>query len=140
MNENEDILLDEQITEPTEDLNAEPDEVILDPDVQTDIPVIPDDWAMPEPFHKYMTMADGTELDGHAVRTSLTEGLWVFMDKSDMGYLEIVQIFSNPEKTSVIQSHEDADRTETYTGYTKIASINTDNEGKFIIGLAKPAE
>ena len=126
MNGNEDIL--------------DPIEEAPDSSIQMEIPVIPDDWAMPKPFHKYMTMADGTELDGHAVRTGMSEGIWVFMDKSGIGYLEIVQIFSNPEKTSVIQSHEEEDRTETYTGYTRITSINVDNDGKFIINLAKPVE
>ena len=113
-------------------------EVVLG-ETNEDIPLVPDDWAMPKPYHMTITLADGTVLNGHARR--ILDGLWIFMDESsDLGYMELVQIFVNPEKTSQIYNHVSADETITYTGYTRLTSINADDNGKFIISLTRPIE
>ena len=141
MDENEDIFEPDEMTEES----SEPEEVVEEEpgeeeEIQPDIPVIPSDWAMPKPYHMTMTMADGTVLDAHIRKDTISGGIWVYMDETPMSYVEIVMIFSNPEKTSVMENHVSEEETEIYTGYTRLVSINSGIDGKFILKLTRPIE
>ena len=132
MDENEDIFEPDEMTEENEDFPEQEEE-----ELQPDIPVIPSDWAMPKPYHMTMTMADGTVLDGHIRKDTISGGIWVYMDETSMSYIEIVMIFSDPEKTSVMENHVSEEETEIYTGYTRLVSDNSGIDGKFILNLTK---
>lgn len=105
---------------------------------QNDIPVIPSDWAFPKPYKMTVELNDGTIIEGYARKSSIDDTVWVFITDPDYGYLKLVTTFTDPEKTAVIQSHASELDHVTYEGYTRLASINSDMNGKFSIGMTKP--
>lgn len=103
-----------------------------------DVPVIPSDWAYPKMYKRTIELADGTIVDGYAQRSSISDELWVIPSDPDFGYMELVQMFANPEKTSVIISNMSEDDHIRFTGYTRLASITSRTDGTFSICMTKP--
>lgn len=106
--------------------------------IQDDLPVIPSDWAYPKIYKQTILLADGSIIDGYAARSSISDEVWVFPSNPDYGYLELIQLFSDPDKTAVIQSNTSEDVHTIYEGYTRLASINSKTDGRFTICMTKP--
>lgn len=105
---------------------------------QNDIPVIPSDWAYPKPYQMTIELNDGTTINGFAQRSSIADEVWVSITDPSYGYLKLVTAFTDPEKTAVIISHMSETNFIRYEGYTRLANLNVDMNGKFSIGMTKP--
>lgn len=105
---------------------------------QNDIPVIPSDWAFPKPYKMTVELNDGTIIEGCARKSTIADEVWVFITDPDYGYLKLITVFTDPEKTAVIQSHISELDHVTYEGYTRLANFNADTDGGFSIGMTKP--
>ena len=105
---------------------------------ENDLPVIPSDWAYPKLYKQTVLLADGSIIDGYAERSSFSDEVWVFSSNPEYGYLELIQLFSDPVKTAVIQSNTSEDTHPIYEGYTRLASINSGIDGSFTIRMTKP--
>ena len=106
--------------------------------VQDEIPVIPSDWAYPKPYQMTVTMNDGTAVEGYAQKSVISDEVWVFPSDTSLGYMDLIQIFANPEKTSVMIANMSETEHNRYEGYTRLATINSQLDGKFTICMTKP--
>ncbi len=114
------------------------DEENMNQETQEDIPEIPEDWAYPKIYQPVITLGDGTELNGSVNKSAFMNKIWIMMNDTGFSYAQIVTMFNNPENTRVIRfSTSPSERIE-YVGYTYLASIEAEPDGKFSIGLSKP--
>lgn len=139
--ETQDETLD--ISEEASDEDQESQEVIpeeekTDLEEQEDIPEIPEDWAYPKVYQPTVTLGDGTELIGFVNKVSFSNKLWILLEGSGFSYAQIITMFNNPENTQVIRFSQSASERIEYIGYTHLATINSEPNGKFNIGLTKP--
>lgn len=105
---------------------------------QNDIPVIPSDWAYPKPYQMTIELNNGTTIKGFAQRSSIADEVWVSITDPSYGYLKLVTVFTDPEKTSVMISHISETEHTRYEGYTRLANLNANTDGGFSIGMTKP--
>lgn len=106
--------------------------------IQETIPEIPSDWAYPKIYQPTITLGDGTELKGFVNKPSFMNRIWVLLDETGFSYIQIITMFNNPENTQVIRFSQSASERTEYIGYTYLASINAEPDGRFNIALAKP--
>lgn len=108
-------------------------------DSQSEIPVIPSDWAYPKPIQSTIIFANGALINGVATRTAVPYEILAFPEEQ-MTIVELVSIFSNPEYTSHIESDLSSAEHVAFDGYTNISSIDQTADGKYIVRLSKPIE
>ena len=107
---------------------------------EEDIVTFPEDWAVIKPYHQTIVLNDDTVLDGYAMRSSIADEVWIYPKSKTLSYLDLAMIFSNPDKTEVIQSNIMNDQFVEYHGYTRLASITAQTDGTYIICMTKPIE
>ena len=105
---------------------------------QGPIPVIDNNWAYPKIYEKTILFADDTILKGYCQLSSISDELWVFPSDHSLGYMDLIQIFTDEEKTATITCNESETEHKTYTGYTRVSSINSSTKGEITICLTKP--
>lgn len=105
---------------------------------QGPVPVIDKDWAYPKIYEKTILFADDTILKGHCQLSSISDELWVFPADHSLGYMDLIQIFTNTDKTETITCNESETERKIYVGYTRVSSINSDTKGEITICLTKP--
>ena len=105
---------------------------------ENNIPVVPDDWAYPKPYKMTVSFADETSIDGYAQKSSLSDEVWVYPSDPKVGYMELIQIFTDPNRTVVIQSNMSETEQHIYEGYTTLASVNLGMDGKYNVCMRKP--
>lgn len=115
-------------------LNEENSEQDID-----DIPVIPSDWAYPKIVQQTITFGDGTIINGMVLRSGIANEILLFPEDI-MPMLDLITLLSDPVRTSHIEGVPVADETASYDGYTRIAGISTDADGKYIVQMGKPIE
>lgn len=118
----------------TEDISAQEG---FDPKIQTEIPVVPEDWMFPTIFRQTFVLADGTEIAGGVSKSAFSNKIWILINEPGYDYGSLAALFGNPEKTNVIRFNiSESERTE-FIGYTRLSTIKSGNEGTFTVGLSK---
>lgn len=107
-------------------------------DIQQEIPVVSSDWAYPKVYQMTVTFNDDTVIEGYAQKSSISDEVWVLPSDPRLGYMELIQIFTNPEKTSVMVANMSETEHNRYEGYTRLANIMAQTDGKFNICMTKP--
>jgi hypothetical protein len=103
-----------------------------------DIVEIPENWAVIGSYQQRIILNDGSVLDGYAIKSPIADEVWVKPESKSLSYMDLVVVFSNPDKTSVIKSDIASDNHVEYKGYTRLSSITVDTDGKYSICLTKP--
>lgn len=107
---------------------------------ENEIVEIPSDWATPKPYHRTVILGDGSVVDGYAARSTIlsSDNVWVYPERTDLTYMDIVTLFADPNKTSTISVRMSENETITYVGYTRLGTINNDADNKYTVCLTKP--
>lgn len=105
---------------------------------ETTMPVIPSNWADSVLQKSTVTLCDGTVLDGYAQRPTIADEIWIFPQDEKLNLIELVQMFSDSEKTSRIETFTPPDSRAVYEGYTHLMTINSNLDGTFTIRLGRP--
>ena len=116
------------------------DESLVRDEEESEIVEIPSDWSIPKPYHQTVEFGDGSILNGYAARSTIlsSDNVWVFPENTDLSYADIVTLFADKAKTSSISFHSSEDEVITFVGYTRLATINQDMDGKYTVCLTKP--
>ena len=119
----------------TEDISAQEG---LDPELQTEIPVVSEDWMYPTIFRQTFVLADGTEMAGGVSKSAFSNKIWILIGEPGYDYGSLAALFGNPEKTNTIRFNiSESERTE-FIGYTRLSTIKAGTDGSFTVGLSKP--
>lgn len=120
----------------TEDINAGREEINYE--IQTEIPVVPEDWAYPKVSQQTIVLANGTEIVGGVSKSSFSDRIWVFIRENGYDYGSLAILFGNTENTSSIRFNISSSERVEYVGYTRLANITAETDGNYSVCLSKP--
>lgn len=105
---------------------------------ENDIVDIPANWAYPKLFQSTIKLRNGQVMNGRAQRSPFGNELYVYPEGVDHTYAELAEIFSDPEKTQVIQHNKSESEISLFSGFTQLGSITAEDSGKYTVILRKP--
>lgn len=119
----------------TEDITSQEE---FDPEIQTEIPVVAEDWAYPKAFTQTFVLADGTEIEGGISKSTFSNKIWIFVKSAGYDYGRLAVLLGNPENTSTIRHNISGSERIEYIGYTRLSTIKAEDDGTYTVGLSKP--
>lgn len=102
------------------------------------IPEFPEDWAVIGVFQQKFYLNDGTEFNGFAIKSPMTDEVWIHPEITGLSYMDLVQVFADANKTSVIRCDASPNEQTEYIGYTRLTNILAQTDGTYNICMTKP--